>query len=205
MNLVNKDPMYSCLEKTMSKSEREVFYNALIAIIVKGKIPLCNFSAKRLEGTRYDTALDLLNEAIDRVLRGTRKWEPNVPLAAFLHQTMRSIASVDRRYPVRRALSYEEWIDGWCDCTERPENEYTLSPEELLCKRQDEERFARTIAASQVRLANDTKALAVIESITRCITPTEARKQYSMTEKDYKSARDRLANDIKSNVKENCD
>ncbi len=188
------------LENTMPKDEREDFYEAFIALIVEEKVPLHNFSAKMLEGTRFDTALDLLNEAIDRVLRGTQKWEPNVPLAAFLHETMRSIASVDRRYHVRRALSYEEWFDGWCDCTGRPENEYSMSPEELLCRRQDEEQAASMIMESKSRLNNDAKALAVIESITRDMTPSEARKLYSITEKDYKSARERLANDIRSNA-----
>ena len=188
-------------DKTMPQREREDFYKAFKALKDEEKMILYNFSTKMLQGTRYESGFDLLNEAIDRVLRGSRTWERSIPLTAFLYETMRSIASIDTRYPERRPLSYEDWLDGSCDTTARPDNEYSLSPEELLCRRQETERAARTISESKARLSNDAKAIAVIDSISRDMTPAEARKEYGMSEKDYKAARERFANDIRANIR----
>jgi DNA-directed RNA polymerase specialized sigma24 family protein len=188
-------------DKTMPQGEREDFYKAFIALKDEEKMILYNFSSKMLQGTRYESGFDLLNEAIDRVLRGSRTWERSIPFTAFLYETMRSIASIDTRYPERRALSYEEWLDSSCDTTARPENEYSQSPEELLCRRQETQRAARTISESKARLSNDAKAIAVIDSISRDMTPAEARKEYGMSEKDYKAARERFANDIRANIR----
>lgn len=55
-------------------------------------------------------AADLLNEALTRILSGQRPWPAEVPLAAFLSQVMRSIASQWRAEDLREPLASDAGV-----------------------------------------------------------------------------------------------
>lgn len=62
--------------------------------------------ARALSLTDYEWR-DLLNEAVMRLLSGSRRWPVEVPIVAFLAQTMRSIASEQRRHSSQRGIAVD--------------------------------------------------------------------------------------------------
>lgn len=70
---------------------------------------------------------DLLNEAVARLLSGSRRWPRDLPLVVFFRETMRSLAQEERRrrhqaaYPVSAASELE--IQSMNDDRPGPERE----------------------------------------------------------------------------------
>lgn len=182
----------------MSPQDQEAFLDAVKSLTGPQMLTLYNFSARLLDGTRYSDGMDLLYEVIGRVLRGSRIWEPAVPIGAFLHEAMRSVASVDKRHPNRRPISYEDWMESGFDANREAENEYACSPEDLLMKRQEEEVRREVLDAAKGRLARHEDALAVFSGLASAMTPAEICKAHGMTERTYKAARARIVKDIHS-------
>jgi DNA-directed RNA polymerase specialized sigma24 family protein len=81
----------------MTRHEQIEFLNAIKAMSEKQKMILYNDFTKRIQGTRYSDGMDLLSEAVERVLSGSREWNRKIPIGAFLHEVMRSVLSIDTR------------------------------------------------------------------------------------------------------------
>ena len=182
----------------MSPQDQKAFLTAVNSLTSAQKLTLYNFSARLLDGTRYSHGMDLLYEVIDRVLSGSREWKPNVPIGAFLHEAMRSVASVDRRHPSRRPISYEDWMESGFDAHREAENEFALSPEYLLMKQQEEEMSRAVLDGAKGRLTRHADALAVFSGLASAMPPAEIRKIHGMSESTYKAARARIVKDIRS-------
>lgn len=179
----------------MPRHEQIEFLDAIKAMSEKQKVILYNDFAKRIQGTRYSDGMDLLSEAVERVLSGSREWNRKIPIGAFLHEVMRSVLSIDTRGNRERPLSYEDWMEIEHD--ERAE--YACSPEELAIQRQEHERTLRIIVESRHRLSGDSKAQIFFDSVSADMQPKEARRTFGLDEKDYKAARDRVRRDLHAN------
>lgn len=177
---------------------RREFFDAIHSLDIKQELTLYNFSSKLLEGTQYGSGVDLLHEVIIRVLDGSRGWRRDISIGSFLHESMRSVASVDTRHPQRRPLCYEDWMEVGLASTRENDNEFACSPEELLIQRQEEEIRREVLGGAKERLARDQDAMAVLQGLAREMTPAEIRKAFGITEPDYKAARARIANDLRA-------
>lgn len=137
--------------------------------------------------TRVDWQ-DLLNEAITRMLAGTRRWPKSVPLVAFLAQTMRSVAS-------------EEWRrldqDGEVLESDLPPTDQgpPVALAEIAVNPIDPERETlarRTIEEIQHLFQDDDEAREVLNGMARGLTPEEIQSEARMSETRYASAQKRI-------------
>jgi RNA polymerase sigma-70 factor (ECF subfamily) len=122
---------------------------------------------------------DVLNEAIVRVLDGSRPWPPDVPLLAFLSGVMRSICD-----DLWRRARREPVVDDLADLVVSVEG---TSPD-----------AERTLAAAQALaevhqlFAADPCALKIIAGIGEGLSAREICQLYGMSERDYNTARKRM-------------
>ena len=131
---------------------------------------------------------DLLNEAIVRLLDGSRRWPREVPLVVFLRETMRSIASEYwRRLKAPVIVSDSEAnadsltgggiVDNTADWTTQPERR--ASAEEIL-------------GLIEQELADDADALQVIDGMVRGKSPRTIQEEVCMNATRYASTQRRI-------------
>lgn len=137
---------------------------------------------------------DLFNEAVCRALLGRRKCPADVPVIAFLAQTMKSIASHERERQKRIVHSVDVENQPASATIGVGELATALSPEELVIEREAE---ASAISMDEIRgvLAGDHEAARVLEGMAREMKGRELRDfagldQYRL---DYAKARIRKA------------
>lgn len=184
----------------LTQQEIKEFFDALEALDERQNLTLHNFSAQLLAGSEYTSGIDLLHEVIERVLTGSRKWRRDIPFGSFLHEAMRSVASVEKRHPQRRAISYEDWMEPDVEMGDDDQTEFTSTPEEMLMKRQEERQLREALDSAKARLAHDKEALAIFSGLAEQMTPAEIRKANQISEKAYKAARARIAKDIRAHI-----
>ncbi|MBV8839127.1 MAG: hypothetical protein JO000_21545 [Alphaproteobacteria bacterium] len=124
---------------------------------------------------------DVLNEAILRVLDGSRPWPPGVPLLAFLSGVMRSICDDHWRRARREALRRHGDVAD-LDATV---GDGAADPERMLAA-------AQALAAIIELFADDALALQVIAGLSEGLTAAEICRQYTMGERDYDTTRKRM-------------
>ena len=128
---------------------------------------------------------DVLNEAIARVLDGSRRWPPGVPLLAFLSGVMRSICD-DYWRRARRDLGllvrFEDFVDL---AAPAEETEPTPDPERVLAAGQ-------ALAAIDRLFAGDPPVLKIIAGLADGLTAKEICRVYAMSECEYDTARKRM-------------
>ena len=182
--------------REMHRLEQIEFLNAVRDISEKQKLILINAFSKRIHGSRFSDGFDLLSEAVERVLSGSREWNRKVSIGAFLHEAMRSVLSVDTRGSRVKHLSFEDWME-----TERDEAaEYGISPEELAIRRQEHELTIKIIVESRQRLSGDIAVQVFFDRAAADMNAKEARRAFSIDEKAYKAARARVRRDLHSNA-----
>lgn len=122
---------------------------------------------------------DVLHEAIARVLDGSRKWPPDVPILAFLSGIMRSICEDQWRRARRdlETLVRDEDVSDLCG----PGDEV----ERIVAA-------AQSVAAINQLFAGDPLALKIIAGLAEGLTPPEIRKRYDMSEREYDTTRKRM-------------
>jgi RNA polymerase sigma-70 factor (ECF subfamily) len=126
---------------------------------------------------------DILNEAIVRVLDGSRPWPRRVPLLAFLSGVMRSICD-DQWRKARRELLVRNG-DGCAPGAPGEEAAAAPDPERTLAA-------AQALAEVDRLFAGDPCALKVIAGLAEGLTPGEIRRMYGMTEPEYDTTRKRM-------------
>ena len=130
---------------------------------------------------------DLLNEAIQRALEGVRQWPRLVPFMAFMVQTMRSIASEERRE--RQANLTVSEVDLVSS------DSSTLALDQLTVNEVDP---AREIEAREFlsniesMFASDEDALAVLRGFALGLTPNEIRESNGLTATQYATTQRRI-------------
>ena len=125
--------------------------------------------------------VDILNEAIVRVLDGSRPWPPGVPLLAFLSGVMRSICDDHWRRARREALRRH----GDVADLDAVVGDDAPDPERML---------AATQALAEVHLlfAGDPTAFKIIAGLAEGLTASEICRLHGMEERDYDTARKRI-------------
>jgi RNA polymerase sigma-70 factor (ECF subfamily) len=126
---------------------------------------------------------DILNEAIVRVLDGSRAWPRKVPLLAFLSGVMRSICD-DQWRRARRELLVRNG-DGRAPGAPGEAAAATPDPERTLAA-------AQALAEVNRLFAADPCALKVIAGLAEGFTPGEICRAYGMTELEYDTTRKRM-------------
>jgi RNA polymerase sigma-70 factor (ECF subfamily) len=130
---------------------------------------------------------DLLQEALARVLDGSRTIPPGVPTVAFLAGVMRSIKAEHWRR--RRRANEQQPVLA---------TEYQVVAAETIeaCDPQpDPERWliaAQQLQAIGILFAHDAVALQIIAGLGDGLTAEEIRRALGMTKTDYDSARKRM-------------
>jgi RNA polymerase sigma-70 factor (ECF subfamily) len=131
------------------------------------------------------TWADLVNEAIARVLDGSRRWPPGVPLIAFLSGVMRSICD-DHWRRLRRDHELFVRGDDLHDSTAAgDEAELPPGPERMLAA-------AQALAAVNRLFAHDPPALKIIAGLADGLTAKEICRVYGMEEREYDTIRKRM-------------
>ena len=131
---------------------------------------------------------DLLNEAIVRLLDGSRNWPRDVPLVVFLRETMRSIASEYwRRLKAPVVVSESEAntarvtgdgiVDNTADWTTQPERRASADQVLELIERE---------------FADDAEALHVIDGMVRGNSPRAIQEKACMNATRYASTQRRI-------------
>jgi DNA-directed RNA polymerase specialized sigma24 family protein len=124
---------------------------------------------------------DVLNEAIVRVLDGSRPWPPGVPLLAFLSGVMRSICDDHWRWARREALTRHGDLAKLGASAE----DTAPGPERMLAA-------AQALVEVNRLFAGDPQALKIIAGLSEGLTASEICRFYGMTERDYDTARKRM-------------
>ena len=123
----------------------------------------------------------MLNEAIVRVLDGSRPWPPGVPLLAFLSGVMRSICDDHWRRLRREALTRRGDVADLAATAEEP----SPDPERTLAA-------AQALGEIDRLFAGDRPVLQIIAGLSEGLTAREICRVYEMTERDYDTARKRM-------------
>lgn len=124
---------------------------------------------------------DVLNEAVLRVLDGSRPWPPGVPLLAFLSGVMRSICDDHWRRARREALRRYGDLADLGDVIA----DGSADPERMLAA-------AQALAQINRLFAGDAPALQIIAGLSEGLTASEICHRYGMAERDYDSTRKRM-------------
>ncbi|HLG88727.1 MAG TPA: sigma-70 family RNA polymerase sigma factor [Alphaproteobacteria bacterium] len=120
--------------------------------------------------------MDLLQEAILRMLQGSRRKPPDLPIVAFLAGVMRSIRSEHWRRAQREADA-QAWLAA--------ESGPSVEPEERLAA-------VQALAAIDRLFAHDPQALQIIAGLGEGLTAERIREVYCMSKTDYDSTRKRM-------------
>lgn len=119
---------------------------------------------------------DLLNEAIRRVLDGSRPWPPDVPLVAFLAGVIRSV-----------------WSEYWRRNLQEAQRNVSAAATQV-----DERNPERIVAAAQALarvcelFAGDPDALKILTGLADGMSAREIRAYYGLAETDYDTIRRRM-------------
>jgi len=125
--------------------------------------------------------VDVLNEAIVRVLDGSRPWPPGVPLVAFLSGVMRSISD-DHWRRARREYAVGDDSDLGAlveDAEGTPDPERTLAA-------------AQALSEVNRLFANDPQVRKIIAGLAEGLGAREICQLYALSEQEYDTARKRM-------------
>jgi DNA-directed RNA polymerase specialized sigma24 family protein len=129
---------------------------------------------------------DLLQEALTRVLVGSRVKPPEVSMVHFVAGVMRSLRSEHwRRVPKRAALSALPAEQGGEDPRELELRDPAPTPEHTLIALQE-------LAAIRRLFAQDLVCLKIIQGLEMGLTAEQIRAAHKIAQTDYDSARKRM-------------
>jgi DNA-directed RNA polymerase specialized sigma24 family protein len=132
---------------------------------------------------------DLLNEALTRVLSGTRRWPRTVPFIAFLAQAIRSVAGDEwRRLARSHVTSDSDLASGEAD-------DFTALSGELATDGIDPERevVARaTLQQIDDLFMDDAEAQHVLMGLAQGMEPAEVQTGSNMSATQYATAQKRI-------------
>lgn len=162
---------------------------ALAALSEADLLRLERFARFRALGLVRVEWADLLQDALERVLAGSRQWPRHIRFIVFLLQTIRSVASEERRQQVESPVAYESdlhaddadptssLLQSYSDPSAGPERE-----------------VAARVALKQIEqlFSDDPVALAVLAGLADGCTPQEVQTTASMTPTQYASAQRRI-------------
>jgi DNA-directed RNA polymerase specialized sigma24 family protein len=122
---------------------------------------------------------DLLQEALLRLLQGSRKPPPGIPTVTFVAGIMRSIK--DEQWRRQRRAAPVAAIDIATEAIGDP----APDPERCLAARQE-------LAAIYQLFADDPAALQILHGLGAGLTPEEIRTAHALSKTEYDSTRKRM-------------
>lgn len=130
---------------------------------------------------------DLLQEAITRVISGSRRQPGDVPTVAFLAGILKSLRSEYRRRAIRKAQNWDspEYDRGSDSPTSPVLIDPAPGPERALLARQQ-------LDAIRGLFADDEAALAIIAGLADGLSAEQIRAATGLSRTDYDSARKRM-------------
>lgn len=169
------------------------FFEAFEALTPTEKMGLEVYASRCAQGTRYSDSMDIIHEAIVRVLDGRRHWPRSVALVVFLANCVKSIASASRTSYEARHCEADD-LDG-AEGGERPLCHQPCESTEDVALRRERERLAED-AVDFVRglLAEDFDGIRVLNGMVAEISPQEMRDAFGMDGKSFAAARQRVMN-----------
>ena len=131
---------------------------------------------------------DLFNEAVTRLLNGSRKWPQDVTLVTFLFETMRSIISDYRRGRKNSPILLEtelqsgdsqshDVVENTPDLTDDPERQASA---------------AETLAKIEAVFRDDSEAMLLIIGMASGKSPTEIQEEANMNPTRYSTTQRRV-------------
>jgi RNA polymerase sigma-70 factor (ECF subfamily) len=157
------------------------------------RVRLAHFARLRAAGLPGLDWEDLLHEAIDRVLSGSRTWPLSVSMVAFMCGTIRSIAGDLWRERRRRPeVDLQATAEGGIDDDVPDESP---GPERQVMAR-------RTLGRILSLFEGDDEALAIVRGLADGSGPAEIQMSRGMTAKRYASAQKRIRRRISNMMAE---
>lgn len=130
---------------------------------------------------------DLLHDAVDRALDGSRSWPRGLPLLFFLRETMRSLASEYRRKYVDGLIRNE------CDLPAAADGQSPLLSVVSESPGIEQDLSARQTLASILKMFDgDDQALIILDAMARDASPDEIQRAGHMSPTQYASAQKRI-------------
>lgn len=152
------------------------------------KVRLEKIARNRVRGLRHVDWTDVLQEAVARIIEGTRKWPRQVPLISFLAGVMRSIANEHWEQHSRTtaagivsevdAQPFGETVSG--GIVEAVPSGNPGPDRELEAKRE--------LEAIEELFTDDEDALAIVMARAEGYSPAEIQKDFDMNPTQYASA-----------------
>ncbi|MCS6473780.1 hypothetical protein NX871_28120 [Burkholderia thailandensis] len=142
------------------------------------------------QSTLFDGALDLMHEALSRLLTGQRKWPMHVEFGCFLLEVMRSIAFAERTRIEALPGRKVEFDDG--SLAQLAALDTQSSPEKSAIASEERALAARELARAQKSLKDDEQASAVLKAMLDGLTPSEIRERCGLSPMAYELARQRV-------------
>ena len=132
---------------------------------------------------------DLLQDALERVIKGTRRWPRGLAVVPFLDKVMRSVANQYRRAQGRQQdqLGVQVVTIGARDSEIESEDIFQMisggdpTPEEMLVAKQ-------TVHEIESLFDDDDRALGVVLGRAEGHAPDEIQREFDMTQTQYESA-----------------
>jgi len=140
--------------------------------------------------TLFGGALDLIHEALSRLLTGQRKWPLHIDFAYFLMETMRSIAFAERTRIANRPGRTISFDDDTAILVASPS--VPQQPDEHLVAAQEREFADRAFDHAQESLQSDQQALGVLNSMRDGLSPRQIRDRCDLSPGQYELARQRV-------------
>lgn len=154
-----------------------------VAALTEADLARLGVSARlRARGLLQVEWRDLLHEAIQRALDGTRRWPLGLPLSLFLREVIRSLAS-------------EAWRVQSAERSRLPEGPPETALANVAWRGSDPEQMAvaRDLAQSLEKLfEDDTIALGILAGLSEGNSPAEIQARLDIGQTDYDSARRRI-------------
>lgn len=172
---------------------REEFFEAIEALSEPERLALAAAANHHASGhSGFACGKDLFNEAVVRVADGSRQWPMDIPVAVFLRNVMRSIASGERGLlhmsPARwKSLSGDELREeDALAAYARPSAEQEALANERRRIGEALLEFVRT------KLSADGDGISVLDLWANGYTAAEAREELGMSDARYRATRARV-------------
>lgn len=173
------------------------FFNAFEALPNRVKLALETYANRCSVGTHYSDSMDLIHEVFFRVLDGRRHWPRDVDLAAFLANSVKSLASASRQRAENLNVSLES-VELQEDGAEPMAHEPVMSTEELAMERERGRIAQAAVEFARSLLQTDMDAIRVLNGIYAEMTPKEMKQAFALSDKSFAAARQRVMFRLKS-------
>ncbi|OEZ97983.1 hypothetical protein DUPY_32540 [Duganella phyllosphaerae] len=173
------------------------FFREFEALPSKVKLALETYASRCAVGTHYSDSMDLIHEVFFRVLDGRRHWPRDVDLAAFLANSVKSLASSSRQLAEHKNVPLES-IEHQEDGAEPMGHQPVSSTEELAMERERQRIAQAAVEFARSILQTDVDAIRVLNGIYADMTPKEMKQAFALSDKGFAAARQRVMFRLKS-------